>query len=181
MKLTKILESVLTTEIGDSTKGYEYQLDLGKKEDLLQKGGQVEYSFKDDNEVEYSVDVMNKNGYLYIEFSIPYGNPSDSSHGASNFGDQYKVMGTIVNIIRDIINLDTRGSIKGIEYNPTYKSSERGSTNKGAKKSEDPINKRDRLYRVYIQRAFPNWNVKFTDTKGSIIAHFPIMRRSNKK
>lgn len=179
MKLTKILEQVIT-EIGDSTKGYDYKIDLGKKEDLLNKGGQNEYSFKDDNQVEYSVDIMNKNGYLYVEFSIPYDNPSDSTHGASNFGDQYKVMGTIVNIIRDVVNLDTRGSIKGIEYNPTFKSSETGSTSKGSKKSEDPINKRDRLYRAYIQRAFPNWNVKFTDTKGSIVAHFPITRRGAK-
>ena len=176
MKLTKILEHVMS-EIGESTKGYDYQLDWGSEDDILRSDGHNEYSFKDDKGVEYAVDIFNKEGYLSVEFSIPWDNPSDSTHGASNFGDQYKVMGTIVSIIKDIVDNDTEGLIKGVEYDPTFKDSEAGDTwlsvSKGTKKSQEPVNKRDRLYRAYIQKSFPNKKVKFTDRGGTIVASFP--------
>lgn len=177
MKLIKILESVLTTEIGDSTKGYDYQMDWGDEYEILSSDGHNEYSFKDDKGVEYAVDIWNKEGYLSVEFSIPYGNPSSSSHGTSNFGDQYKVMGTIVSIIKDIVNNDEEGLIKGVEYDPTFKGSEAGdSWSTDTKKAEEPVNKRDRLYRAYIQRAFPNKKVSFSDRGGTIVAKFPTKK-----
>ena len=176
MKLLKLLEQVIQ-ELGDSIKGYDYQMDWGDMENILTNNGHNEYTFEDKNKIEYFVDIWNSAGYLSVEFSISRGNPTKSSHGESNFGDQYRVMGTIVNIIKDIIDSDPKGLIKGIEYNPNYKESEEEeswqASGNGNQNNQDPINQRDRLYRAYIQRAFPNRKVKFTNEGGTIIAHFP--------
>lgn len=171
----KNLSSTLK-EIGDSQKGYDYQTDWGDEGEILRNGAHNEYSFKDKNGIEYAVDIFNKGGYLAVEFSIPYDSPT-GDHGVSNFGDQYKVMGTIVNIIKDIVDSDEEGRIKGIEYDPTFKSSEAGNSRipkiSHQSKEGEPVNKRDKLYRTYIQNAFKNKKIEFSNKGGTIIAHFP--------
>ena len=185
----------LLQEIGDSTQGYTPKLDY-------KSDGHYEYSFQDSNDIEYAVDVwLGKDGYLVVDFSTPYGHsPKNdwlyqhddedneyeddefeddyeddaSEYAVTNLGQQYRIMGTIVNIIKNLIDQSKPGAIKGIEYHPTYKSKDTFAKGKVGASSKDPINQRDRLYRAYIQRAFPDSEIRFTYGKGgSVISHFP--------
>lgn len=164
------------TEIGDSTKGYPYTLDYSKGVIQSPKGDSyAEYSFKDNNDTEYSVEIYNKEGYLDIEFSIPYESPTEIERGrlaVSNLRDQYRVMGTIVDIVKDILKKDKKNQIKGVAYNPMFKNKERsGKLSGDPKDSKEAINQRDKLYRAYIEKLKPG--TKFSRKFNTIIADFP--------
>jgi hypothetical protein len=179
------LKQFLLQEIGDSTQGYTPKLDY-------ERDGHYEYSFQDSNDIEYAVDVwLGKDGYLVVDFNVPYGySPTDdndednesedeyedneSEYAVTNLGQQYRIMGTVVKIIKNLIDQSKPGSIKGIKYHPTYKSKDTFAKGKVGASAKNPINQRDRLYRAYIQRAFPDNEIRFSyGNEGSIISHFP--------
>lgn len=174
--VNKNFKKKVVSEIGDSTKGYPYQLDYSKGVMHSPKGdAYAEYSFKDNNDTEYAVEIYNEEGYLDIEFSIPYESPTGIETGrlaTSNLRDQYRVMGTIVNIVKDILEKDKKNQIKGVAYNPMFKNKERSGPLSGyPKDSKEAINQRDKLYRAYIEKLKPG--TKFSRKFNTIIADFP--------
>ena len=109
----------------------------------------IEVSFETDKGVEYSVQLQ-RNVYKFIpvldvEFAAGVIDPNFgggmSSKITINKGELFKVMSTIVDIIKYYIN---QTEAQGIVYAPSKKSGE-----------EDTGNQRDNLYRAFIKKAIP--------------------------
>lgn len=170
MKLTKILKEYILQEVGESVKGYDWSLD-DEVGDIYSNDGFREYSFllNDKEQTVYSVIVVNSSGFLNVEFQIA--SDFDSAYRVINKGVQFKIMGTIVNIIKNIVDHDWDNSIKGVMYSPVYKEGEKNSSNSStlgkSQDSKDAINQRDSLYRAYIKKAFPDKELKFTNKVNS--------------
>lgn len=184
IRLTQLLKEVLN-EVGDKTSGYPWQLD-DEESDIYQNNGFRAYSFllDDDDETIIGVFIGNDSGMLTVEFQSMMS--FESVYPILNKGVQFKIMGTIVNIIRRIIDRDTNGSIKGIKYSPIFKAGEPGAPNYDDEdedekptevNSPEAINKRDNLYRLYIQKAFPEEKVQFSKIGRSVIALFPKKKK----
>jgi transcription termination factor NusB len=109
----------------------------------------IEVSFETDKGVEYSVQLQ-RNVYKFIpvldvEFAAGVIDPNFgggmSSKITINKGELFKVMSTIVDIIKYYLN---QTEAQGIVYAPSKKSGE-----------EDTGNQRDNLYRAFISKAIP--------------------------
>ena len=99
---------------------------------------------------------------LNIEFGVEDENDSEkvpSSDVVTNKGELYKVMATVVDIVKYYLKL-TKGRFKSISYTPSKKS---GEENFGTQ--------RDQLYRAFITRAFPE--AKIQKVEGDILVTFP--------
>jgi len=144
IKLTDIL-----LEIGDATSSkYPWKLIYNEK-DIYAPDGYREYEFSTESDLTYGVQITNISNYLDIDFV------ADGSYDEVNKGELFKVMATITDIILSIIK---KGNILGIRYNPKAKGSDFGQ-------------KRDKLYKVYINKIMPGTN--FYQQDGTIIGVFP--------
>lgn len=155
IKLKNILK-----EIGEATtKPYPWKK-ASKKEDV------VFFTFMTDQGTIYKVALDN---YIYEDFhegnkeypaiEVSFGIKEKgkySTTAVSNKGEIYRVMSTIVDIIKDY--LKRNNTIKAIIYTPI-------------KKEDDTGYKRNNLYMAFIKKQIPG--VKFEDSYGSVIVKIP--------
>ena len=159
IKLRDILK-----EVGEGTATPYKWKKVFTKEDT------VFFAFKTDQGTSYKVALEN---YVYEDFHddnkelpaievsfgiIPgaepnmYGDYTGDMFTVSNKGEMYRVMSTIVNIIKDYIKRND--NIKAIIYEPIKKEGEKGF-------------KRNDLYMAFIKKQIPT--AKFEDSYGSVI------------
>jgi hypothetical protein len=128
-----------------------------KWEEVDVEGYFVYTRFTTDNETQYDVDIKSTVYYppgqmdsvpaLEIEFSAkPKGAEGSSAKIIVNKGEMYRVMATIVNIIKKYIK---KSRAEAIIYSPSKKSDE-----------ETFGTQRDNLYRAFISKAFPETTFK---------------------
>ena len=128
-----------------------------KWEEIDAEGYYVYTRFITDSETQYDVDIkstiyfpegqMESRPALEIEFSAkPKGAEGSSAKIVVNKGEMYRVMSTIVNIIKKYIK---KSRAEAIIYSPSKKSSE-----------ENFGTQRDNLYRAFISKAFPGTTFK---------------------
>jgi hypothetical protein len=141
LKIKKSLMERIIFEIGDGgAKTYKYK---GTRSSPIE--GKSKYTFTTDSEMDYSVSLEIDDGYLEVDFSV-WG-----QYAETNKGEMFDVMTTIVAIIKEDLS-KIQIPLKGIKYFPSLKRG--GETIKpGINNSQ---NKRDKLYRAYIKKAFPN-------------------------
>jgi len=141
----------LVFEVGEANlKPYKW-------EEIDQEGYYVYTRFVTDSETQYDVDIkstvffpagqMESLPALEVEFSAkPKGAEGSSAKIVVNKGEMYKVMATIVDIIKKYIK---KFKARAIIYSPSKKSSE-----------EYFGTQRDQLYRAFISKAIPGVTFK---------------------
>jgi hypothetical protein len=146
-----VTPSAFLNEIGEANlKPYKW-------EEVDVEGYFVYTRFTTDNETQYDVDIKSTVYYppgqmdsvpaLEIEFSAkPKGAEGSSAKIIVNKGEMYRVMATIVNIIKKYIK---KSRAEAIIYSPSKKSDE-----------ENFGTQRDNLYRAFISKAFPGTTFK---------------------
>ena len=146
-----ITPSAFVNEVGEANlKPYKW-------EEIDQEGYYVYTRFVTDSETQYDVDIkttvffpagqMESLPALEIEFSAkPKGAEGSSAKIVVNKGEMYKVMATIVDIIKKYIK---KSKARAIIYSPSKKSSE-----------EYFGTQRDQLYRAFISKAIPGVTFK---------------------
>jgi len=149
--IVAILPNTQINEVGEaSLKPYKW-------EEIDQEGYYVYTRFVTDSETQYDVDIkstiffpagqMESLPALEIEFSAkPKGAEGSSAKIVVNKGEMYKVMATIVDIIKKYIK---KSKARAIIYSPSKKSDE-----------EDFGTQRDQLYRAFISKAIPGVTFK---------------------
>jgi nicotinic acid mononucleotide adenylyltransferase len=140
------------TEVGEAN------LTPYKWEEVNASGWFTSVKFITDNETEYDVRLENTiyvdnelNNLLALEIEFtakPKGTESKSSKIVVNKGEMYKVMSTLVDIVKNYIK---EYEAQAIIYYPAKKSSE-----------EDFGTQRDNLYKAFISKAIPD--IKFEST-----------------
>jgi hypothetical protein len=138
-----------------------------KWEEVDREGYYVYTRFTTDSETQYDVDLktttyidndLNNLRALEIEFTAkPKGAEGSSAKIVVNKGEMYKVMSTIVDIVKKYIK---KSKSQAILYSPSKKSSE-----------EDFGTQRDNLYRAFISKAFPG--AKFEQEGEIVVAILP--------
>jgi hypothetical protein len=156
-----ITPSSFINEVGEANlKPYKW-------EEIDQEGYFVYTRFITDSETQYDVDIkstvffpagqMESLPALEIEFTAkPKGAEGSSAKIVVNKGEMYKVMATIVDIIKKYLK---KFKAKAIIYSPSKKSGE----NFGVQ--------RDQLYRAFISKAIPG--VKFKQSGDFVTAILP--------
>jgi len=146
-----VTPSAFVNEVGEANlKPYKW-------EEIDQEGYYVYTRFVTDSETQYDVDIkstvffpagqMESLPALEIEFSAkPKGAEGSSAKIVVNKGEMYRVMATIVDIIKKYIK---KSKARAIIYSPSKKSSE-----------EYFGTQRDQLYRAFISKAIPGVTFK---------------------
>jgi hypothetical protein len=146
-----ITPSAFVNEVGEANlKPYKW-------EEVDREGYYVYTRFVTDSETQYDVDIkstiyfppgqMDSQPALEIEFSAkPKGAEGSSAKIVVNKGEMYRVMATIVNIIKKYLK---KSRAQAIIYSPSKKSDE-----------ENFGTQRDNLYRAFISKAFPGTTFK---------------------
>jgi hypothetical protein len=146
-----ITPSAFVNEVGEANlKPYKW-------EEVDREGYYVYTRFVTDSETQYDVDIkstiyfspgqMESQPALEIEFSAkPKGAEGSSAKIVVNKGEMYRVMATIVNIIKKYLK---KSRAQAIIYSPSKKSDE-----------ENFGTQRDNLYRAFISKAFPGTTFK---------------------
>jgi len=146
-----ITPSAFVNEVGEANlKSYKW-------EEVDREGYYVYTRFTTDSETQYDVDIrstiffpagqMESLPALEIEFTAkPKGAEGSSAKIVVNKGEMYRVMATIVNIIKKYIK---KSKAQAIIYSPSKKSDE-----------ENFGTQRDNLYRAFISKAFPGTTFK---------------------
>ena len=148
-------------EVGESNLApYKWQ-------ELDMNGYVVFARFVTDNETQYDInlttttyvdDDLNNLKALEVEFiAKPKGAEGSSAYIVVNKGEMYRVMATIVDIVKKYIK---KQKAKVIIYSPSKKSDE-----------EDFGTQRDQLYKAFISKAIPG--VKFEQDGGMVAAILP--------
>ena len=151
----------LVFEVGEANlKPYKW-------EEVDREGYYVYTQFTTDSETQYDVDLttttytdddLNNLRALEIEFTAkPKDAEGSSAKIVVNKGEMYKVMSTIVDIVKKYIK---KSKTQAIIYSPSKKSSE-----------EDFGSQRDNLYRAFISKAIPG--VRFEKNSNFITAILP--------
>jgi len=144
--IKKLIKEEYINEIGQaSAKPYKYSK-IKRKFDSIIGGSKESVYFETDSGLEYFVDLRPLNGYLEVDFGIEADN-KDDMYKETNRGELFKVMSTIVSIIKDVIKLNPE--LKGLRYIPQEKGN--NGHDKGVK--------RDKLYKAFIKKQFPK--IKF--------------------
>ena len=152
-----VFPSALLPEVGEANlKPYKW-------EEVDVEGYFVYTRFITDSETQYDVDLesrmyvdddFNNLRALGVEFAAkPKGAEGSSTKIVVNKGELYRVMATIVDIVKKYVK---KSKAQVILYSPAKKSSE-----------EDFGSQRDNLYKTFISKAFPG--VKF-EQEGEIVA-----------
>jgi hypothetical protein len=155
------------TDIENLNEVGEANLKPYKWEEVDVEGYFVYTRFTTDNETQYDVDIKSTVYYppgqmdsvpaLEIEFSAkPKGAEGSSAKIVVNKGEMYRVMATIVDIIKKYLK---KSKAQAIIYSPSKKSGE----NFGIQ--------RDQLYRAFISKAIPG--VKFKQSGDFVTAILP--------
>jgi hypothetical protein len=149
--ISPVVKEEKITEVGEaSLKPYKW-------EEIDQEGYYVYTRFVTDSETQYDVDIKSTVFFpagqieslpaLEIEFSAkPKGAEGSSAKIVVNKGEMYRVMATIVDIIKKYLK---KFKAKAIIYSPSKKSSE-----------EYFGTQRDQLYRAFISKAIPGVTFK---------------------
>ena len=157
-----VTPSAFVNEVGEANlKPYKW-------EEVDAEGYYTYTRFITDSETQYDVDIkttvyfppgqMDSQPALEIEFSAkPKGAEGSSAKIVVNKGEMYRVMATIVNIIKKYIK---KFKAQAIIYSPSKKSSE-----------ENFGTQRDNLYRAFISKAIPG--VTFKQSGDFITAILP--------
>lgn len=156
-----VTPSAFVNEVGEANlKPYKW-------EEVDREGYYVYTRFVTDSETQYDIDLhttthlddeLNNLRALGVEFSAkPKGAEGSSTKIVVNKGEMYKVMATIVDIVKKYAK---EIKAQAITYSPAKKSSEE---NFGAQ--------RDNLYRAFISKAFPG--VKFEQEREIVAAILP--------
>ena len=155
------------TDIENLNEVGEANLKPYKWEEVDREGYYVYTRFTTDSETQYDVDLktttyidndLNNLRALEIEFTAkPKGAEGSSAKIVVNKGEMYKVMSTIVDIVKKYIK---KSKSQAILYSPSKKSSE-----------EDFGTQRDNLYRAFISKAFPG--AKFEQEGEIVVAILP--------
>ena len=160
--IVAILPDTQINEVGEANlKPYKW-------EEVDREGYYVYTRFTTDSETQYDVDIkstvyfpagqMESRPALEIEFTAkPKGAEGSSAKIVVNKGEMYRVMATIVDIIKKYLK---KSKAQAIIYSPSKKSSEE---NFGAQ--------RDNLYRAFISKAIPG--VTFKQSGDFITAILP--------
>ena len=146
-----ITPSAFVNEVGEAN------LQPYKWKEIDREGYYVYTRFITDSETQYDVDIkstvyfppgqMESQPALEIEFSAkPKGAEGSSAKIVVNKGEMYRVMSTIVDIIKKYIK---KSKTQAIIYSPSKKSDE-----------ENFGTQRDNLYRAFISKAFPGTTFK---------------------
>jgi hypothetical protein len=163
-----ITPSAFVNEVGEANlKPYKW-------EEIDQEGYYVYTRFVTDSETQYDVDIkttvffpagqMESLPALEIEFSAkPKGAEGSSAKIVVNKGEMYKVMATIVDIIKKYIK---KSKARAIIYSPSKKSSE-----------EYFGTQRDQLYRAFISKAIPG--VTFKQSGDFVTAILPSVKEAS--
>jgi hypothetical protein len=146
-----VTPSAFVNEVGEANlKPYKWK-------EIDREGYYVYTRFVTDSETQYDVDIkstiyfppgqMESQPALEIEFSAkPKGAEGSSAKIVVNKGEMYRVMSTIVDIIKKYIK---KSKTQAIIYSPSKKSDE-----------ENFGTQRDNLYRAFISKAFPGTTFK---------------------
>jgi hypothetical protein len=156
-----VTPSSFVNEVGEAN------LQPYKWEEVDREGYYVYTRFITDSETQYDVDLktttyidndLNNLRALEIEFTAkPKGAEGSSAKIVVNKGEMYKVMSTIVDIVKKYIK---KSKSQAILYSPSKKSDE-----------ENFGTQRDNLYRAFISKAFPG--VKFEQEGEIVVAILP--------
>jgi hypothetical protein len=163
-----VTPSAFVNEVGEAN------LQPYKWEEVDREGYYVYTRFTTDSETQYDVDIkstvyfppgqMDSQPALEIEFSAkPKGAEGSSAKIVVNKGEMYRVMATIVDIIKKYLK---KSKAQAIIYSPSKKSSEE---NFGAQ--------RDNLYRAFISKAIPG--VTFKQSGDFITAILPPVKEAS--
>jgi hypothetical protein len=123
----------------------------------------IDAKFKTDNKIEYIVNLYidDYEGLKAIEVEFTAKSENDkypSTTTVTNKDEMYRVMATITSIIKKYIE---EYKIQAIIYSPSKKSD----------KEDDFNNQRDKLYKAFISKTFPN--VEYKTSKQGRIAMLP--------
>ena len=168
IKFEKDKESIVAILPNPVNEVGEANLKPYKWEEVDREGYYVYTRFITDNETQYDVDIkstvffpagqMESLPALEIEFSAkPKGAEGSSAKIVVNKGEMYRVMATIVDIIKKYLK---KSKAQAIIYSPSKKSSE-----------ENFGSQRDNLYRAFISKAIPG--VTFKQSGDFITAILP--------
>ena len=157
IKFEKDKESIVAILPNPVNEVGEANLKPYKWEEVDREGYYVYTRFITDNETQYDVDIkstvffpagqMESLPALEIEFSAkPKGAEGSSAKIVVNKGEMYRVMATIVDIIKKYLK---KSKAQAIIYSPSKKSSE-----------ENFGSQRDNLYRAFISKAIPGATFK---------------------
>lgn len=134
-------KNLILTEIGNTTDGYDYY--------LVKDENKVSASFKT-RENNYVVEILKRDSDSWALVDFGVGPGMDAS--PTDEGVQFKVIATIMNIVKEVWEKRNKffdGTIKGFSFFST------------AKPDEDLGNtSRDRLYKKFIKKQFPNAKIK---------------------
>ena len=138
------------SEIGDaSSKSFDWKEDSDSMADYG-----VTFTTDLDTKYDVDIDVYDNVNFdsdkTYKMLDIAFNVHAQSTTQVTNKGEMFSVMATIVDITKHYLK---KLGANGIVYNPAKKSKE-GNTD----------NQRDRLYRAFIQKAFPNAKIKVDGT-----------------
>ena len=158
----------------------EYKSALGLEEEAVNEVGEanvepykweetdkgeyrIDAKFKTDNKIEYIVNLYidDYEGLKAIEVEFTAKSENDkypSTTTVTNKDEMYRVMATITSIIKKYIE---EYKIQAIIYSPSKKSD----------KEDDFNNQRDKLYKAFISKTFPN--VEYKTSKQGRIAMLP--------
>jgi hypothetical protein len=149
-----------------------------------------EYEFRSPkSDILYTVGIKvrdTESPKLIIDFD------ADGSYQSTDKGEMFRVMSTIVAITKEVVEekLPALGvdKIDAIEYSPSdnFKpigDKSRSELDPDSKESDDPISKRDMLYRNYIKAAFPGKKIifKYLGNDRVIRAEFPKSKELQEK
>lgn len=152
-----VIKEELITEIGDTKSGYPYRFVGG----LTQAGTHNIAEFFSNSGLRYLVGLKEVNGYLDVDFST-----DTYDVGLTGKNEQYKIMGTIVSIIHDVLQVSPK--LLGIRYNPVAKNEEQSAAFSG----DLHISKlqRNKIYKAFIEKQ--GRPVKFEEAGGTVFATF---------
>ena len=147
----QIYKKVAVTEVGEASAS-KY-----KWEEIDREAYSIYTEFKTESDTKYFIDITTdkyKNIPIFtVEFSAKTkGAEGSSSKVVTNKGEMYKVMATIVDIIKTYLKKSKK--IQGVAYYPSKKG------------NEDFGIQRDKLYKAFISKAVPG--AKFEPIKNSL-------------
>lgn len=174
MKISKIYRQILN-EIGNSS-----EVPPNAKFTVGQHSGKIGFKFMDDDySIEIRVPIMKDDdpSDILMALTVDF-DTNNGDYKLTNKGNPLKVMGYVVGSIEGWLlkYLKKFGSgklqIAYIKFNPKSEDSEIGSTSSGEDDNEGR-NKRDRLYRMFIDKFAKKHGVGVTySTTAGIIAIF---------
>lgn len=163
MKLIQLIQ-----EIGDaSSKPFKWR--KWSENEYYSK-----YVFRADSDISYSVTIENDNTTyggkaIVVEFSADHDklsqlNKDKSEKFMTNKGEQYRILNTVMEIVKDAIKSRNKGlfkkPVKYLVFTPMVRS--------GKDDWLDPMkNARTKLYLAFVKQAFPNSTVE--DRNGMVV------------